>query len=342
MTVVKSLSLLICVLTCSALRTFHAKRIGLEISHVSQRVKVWAGNGTQVKVDRDFIEEGKEAKWHELTPHIKGSENCPKGNFEDKNRCDEVKTVFIESNLETNWIIEPVTVYAGCSQYHLLELELDVKNLPTKLFWRPGKHSRNLSLTLKKSEDPVECYKIARESASQSWSDITLQLSSNEVPCVVKSATLNVSETCQTDQGQINRIMISSLSDVGKRTPSYISFSCDDQDTLLSRFFPLICLTVFALIAMVAVIAYFLRREMSSCGREALCCNDGAPQCVLPPNQHPKDSGSRGILHGQELQEENAYEYVSLNDFREAGGAEATELPPISSHDSENSLYWEQ
>ncbi|XP_047486727.1 uncharacterized protein LOC125037580 isoform X2 [Penaeus chinensis] len=292
MTVVKSLSLLICVLTCSALRTFHAKRIGLEISHVSQRVKVWAGNGTQVKVDRDFIEEGKEAKWHELTPHIKGSENCPKGNFEDKNRCDEVKTVFIESNLETNWIIEPVTVYAGCSQYHLLELELDVKNLPTKLFWRPGKHSRNLSLTLKKSEDPVECYKIARESASQSWSDITLQLSSN--------------------------------------------------DTLLSRFFPLICLTVFALIAMVAVIAYFLRREMSSCGREALCCNDGAPQCVLPPNQHPKDSGSRGILHGQELQEENAYEYVSLNDFREAGGAEATELPPISSHDSENSLYWEQ
>lgn len=75
-------------------------------------------------------------------------------------------------------------LFPGCDQYHLLELQLDVHETPTKLFWRPGKFTRNLSLNI--STGCVAKYEIA-QSSSQSWFDITFQRASGGKPTLVKN-----------------------------------------------------------------------------------------------------------------------------------------------------------
>lgn len=75
-------------------------------------------------------------------------------------------------------------LFPGCDQYHLLELQLDVHETPTKLFWRPGKFTRNLSLNI--STGCVAKYEIA-QSSSQSWFDITFQRASGGKPTLLSN-----------------------------------------------------------------------------------------------------------------------------------------------------------
>lgn len=88
-------------------------------------------------------------------------------------------------------------------------------------------------------------------------------------------------------------------------------------------------LALFLLVALAAVVVCLLRAKVLPCTRETLASN-------------PKNSDWRGIPRGQEPQEERVYEYVSLNgsSFQNVD-EEALELPSLTAHDSENSLYGE-
>ncbi|XP_063615565.1 uncharacterized protein LOC134788659 [Penaeus indicus] len=116
MTVLKWLSLLICVLTCSALRSFSAKRIGLQITDEDQSVKVWGKRDINVKINkttyRTLTEVDAVDRWHRFTARRQGSEICLFSNGQNI-RCGENKMpVYFTSDLATDWIVEPVTVYS--------------------------------------------------------------------------------------------------------------------------------------------------------------------------------------------------------------------------------------
>ncbi|XP_069970545.1 uncharacterized protein [Penaeus vannamei] len=277
-----SLSLLVCVLTSSEDRSFRARGVDFQVDEERQ-VRVWAGNGTEIHYTalgrRDKVPNTTNPSWHNFTAKRNDSHYCFQPGTEAE-VCDKTKRqVHIESSSETEWIIKPSSSYSGCDQYHLLELQLDVHETPTKLFWRPGKFTRNLSLNI--STGCVAKYEIA-QSSSQSWFDITFQ---------------RVSGGTQPDA-----------------LPLSISLSA---------------LALFLLVALAAVVGCLLRAKVLPCTRETLASN-------------PKNSDWRGIPRGQEPQEERVYEYVSLNgsSFQDVD-EEALELPSLTAHDSENSLYGE-
>ncbi|XP_069970544.1 uncharacterized protein [Penaeus vannamei] len=327
-----SLSLLVCVLTSSEDRSFRARGVDFQVDEERQ-VRVWAGNGTEIHYTalgrRDKVPNTTNPSWHNFTAKRNDSHYCFQPGTEAE-VCDKTKRqVHIESSSETEWIIKPSSSYSGCDQYHLLELQLDVHETPTKLFWRPGKFTRNLSLNI--STGCVAKYEIA-QSSSQSWFDITFQRVSGGNLSVVNSALLNISQTCQGIQRQISRIEVTSLID-SSRTPSYFSFHCGDgqgtQPDALPLSISLSALALFLLVALAAVVGCLLRAKVLPCTRETLASN-------------PKNSDWRGIPRGQEPQEERVYEYVSLNgsSFQDVD-EEALELPSLTAHDSENSLYGE-
>ncbi|ROT83294.1 hypothetical protein C7M84_023529 [Penaeus vannamei] len=120
----------------------------------------------------------------------------------------------------------------GCSQYSLLRLSLDLHDWPTKLLWRPGERAESLRLGLWRtgsvSWERVGPFNFSRKADSQLPYDLTFRSVSEDGSCVVTSASLDVSRTCQMNQTGILRISIESLDDNGEWTPSYFSFNCED------------------------------------------------------------------------------------------------------------------
>nr|XP_027239487.1 uncharacterized protein LOC113830478 [Penaeus vannamei] len=163
-----------------------------------------------------------------------GSEFCVSSEtFPEKEFCDKDRDwLGLWSDPETKWNLAPDNVVSGCSQYSLLRLSLDLHDWPTKLLWRPGERAESLRLGLWRtgsvSWERVGPFNFSRKADSQLPYDLTFRSVSEDGSCVVTSASLDVSRTCQMNQTGILRISIESLDDNGEWTPSYFSFNCED------------------------------------------------------------------------------------------------------------------
>ncbi|XP_063607119.1 uncharacterized protein LOC134781792 [Penaeus indicus] len=83
-------------------------------------------------------------------------------------------------------------------------------------------------MTLRPTGVRKAVFPLFRKADSQLQYDMTFQRLSGDASCVVTSASLNVSNTCQGNQAGITGFDIQSLDGNGSWTPSYFSFNCED------------------------------------------------------------------------------------------------------------------
>ncbi|XP_069986036.1 uncharacterized protein [Penaeus vannamei] len=234
-------SFLICAVTCLAYSgaeeslctkgAICARGLLLPIGEEPRPVGVWAESGSRVRVFGPGVERPlpttSEGKWLNFTATQRGSEFCVSSEtFPEKEFCDKDRDwLGLWSDPETKWNLAPDNVVSGCSQYSLLGLSLELHDSPTKLLWRPGERAESLNLDLWESGGS---FKFSRKADSQLPYDLTFRSASEDGSCVVTSASLDVSRTCQMNQTGIFVISIESLDDNFKWTPSYFSFNCED------------------------------------------------------------------------------------------------------------------
>ncbi|XP_047495220.1 uncharacterized protein LOC125043255 [Penaeus chinensis] len=237
-------SFLIYLLTCSAYygaeeslypkESLCATGLAIPIDKEPRPVAVWAENGNRVAVFgpgvRRRIPTSSEGEWLNFTATQRGSEYCvsseafPAGELCDKDR----DWLGLRADSETKWNLELASMASGCSQYYLLGLDFDLHDSPTKLLWRPGERAASLRLRLWPIGVLEYVFPLSRKADSQLQYDMTFQRLSGDASCVVTSASLDVSRTCQGNQAGITGFSIGSLDDNGDRTPSYFSLNCED------------------------------------------------------------------------------------------------------------------
>ncbi|XP_069973431.1 uncharacterized protein [Penaeus vannamei] len=363
--------LLFCPIVCSGHGPLLARGLSIPIEDVPRPVSLWADAGSSVSVDGPDLKYttyySTEARWHNFTAGRREAKFCVATETEET--CSRGENwLSLRTGSEAQWYLDPLDEDSGRSQYSLRFLELDLHDSPVELFWRPGEHARTLEVKLGRSHDGSEVSTSFNRSQAVLWHDVTFQRASGEAACVVMSAVFDASSSCRGDQTKADQVFVGSRDANGRLTPSYFSFSSEDDTSVSSSLFLDWCVITAALILASIVTVVCLWKTRSPVARRTSRCDSPVlPRNVRPPppppprTLKPPSSPLPSRHPGDMLAPLNAHKdcwNISINEdegdgsievviwsFRRVGGREDTPEPDdnrvgsLSSDDYENSLY---